>query len=377
MSFEPQKWFVGLMDFFSVLLPGALLTYMLKDAAGPFILGVRYESLRATEAWAVFLVSSYLFGHIVFLLSSWLDEGYDWLRARTLNKQFRALARGGRLPNRLVRFIVWLVFKRERDLALDRAIALKKKALAPLEAQSAVNTFQWAKALITMQSPESLTTLQRFEADSKFFRCLAVVLLALELQWLAQPHHRRLAAAGAALLVLSLWRYMELRYKATNQAYWTVITLAGRDGKTTLPSAATRRDGLTHAGGVVFRQRGDGREYLLVAATDNPLERVLPKGRIEDSEEPSETAVREVREETGVWARVLNQLGRMDLPIKGGTIAVQFYVMEAVAEGRPEETDRRHFWMRLEKAVAEATYPQTRQLLEAAERLNTYVASAS
>jgi hypothetical protein len=29
MNFEPQKFFIGLMDFFSILLPGALLTYLL------------------------------------------------------------------------------------------------------------------------------------------------------------------------------------------------------------------------------------------------------------------------------------------------------------------------------------------------------------
>ncbi len=31
MNFEPQKFFIGLMDFFSILLPGALLTYRLMS----------------------------------------------------------------------------------------------------------------------------------------------------------------------------------------------------------------------------------------------------------------------------------------------------------------------------------------------------------
>ena len=29
MNFDPQKFFIGLMEFFSILLPGALLTYLL------------------------------------------------------------------------------------------------------------------------------------------------------------------------------------------------------------------------------------------------------------------------------------------------------------------------------------------------------------
>ena len=77
MSFDPQKFFIGLMDFFSILLPGALLTYLLMDELGPVILGDRYAKLLNAEAWAAFLFASYLFGHLVFLLGSWLDELYD------------------------------------------------------------------------------------------------------------------------------------------------------------------------------------------------------------------------------------------------------------------------------------------------------------
>lgn len=41
MNFELQNFFVGLMDFFSILLPGALLTYLLADQVGPVVLGDR------------------------------------------------------------------------------------------------------------------------------------------------------------------------------------------------------------------------------------------------------------------------------------------------------------------------------------------------
>lgn len=32
MNVDPQKFFIGLMGFFSILLPGALLTYLLMGA---------------------------------------------------------------------------------------------------------------------------------------------------------------------------------------------------------------------------------------------------------------------------------------------------------------------------------------------------------
>ncbi|UIE38901.1 hypothetical protein [Leptodesmis sichuanensis] len=72
------------MDFFSILLPGALLTYLLMGEVGPVVRGDRYDNLYGAQAWAAFLFASYLFGHLVFLLGSWLDEFYDWARRYTL-----------------------------------------------------------------------------------------------------------------------------------------------------------------------------------------------------------------------------------------------------------------------------------------------------
>ncbi len=34
MDFEPQKFFIGLVDSFSVLMPGAVLAYVGKDCGG-------------------------------------------------------------------------------------------------------------------------------------------------------------------------------------------------------------------------------------------------------------------------------------------------------------------------------------------------------
>jgi hypothetical protein len=85
MDVDPQKLFIGLMDFFSILLPDALLTYLLMGDVGPILLGERCEKFAGTEAWAAFLFASYLFGHLVFLLGSWLDEFYGWAPCSIFN----------------------------------------------------------------------------------------------------------------------------------------------------------------------------------------------------------------------------------------------------------------------------------------------------
>jgi hypothetical protein len=156
MNFDPQKFFIGLLDFFSILLPGALLTYLLMDELGPVVLGDRYSELAGPEAWAAFLFASYLLGHLVFLLGAWLDEFYDWARRYTLNTQITLLARRGRPLRWPARALVWLVFKRERNLAVDRATRIKQQALGALQAKDAINTFQWCKALLNAERPESL-----------------------------------------------------------------------------------------------------------------------------------------------------------------------------------------------------------------------------
>jgi hypothetical protein len=96
MNFEPQKFFIGLMDFFSILLPGALLTWLLMGEVGPIVLVDRYSKLAGAEAWYAFLFACYLFGHIVFLRGSWLDVFCDWARHYTLNTQITLVARRDR-----------------------------------------------------------------------------------------------------------------------------------------------------------------------------------------------------------------------------------------------------------------------------------------
>jgi hypothetical protein len=169
MNFDPSKLFIGLMDFFTILLPGALLTYLLMADLGTLMLGDRFGNLAGSEAWAAFLFASYLLGHMVFLLGSWLDIIYDWLRQRTLNWQVKHMARRGRLLSWPIRMCVFIIFKRERNLAVSKAIQLKEQALGALMAKDAINAFQWCKALLNAESPASLAVVQRFEADSKFF----------------------------------------------------------------------------------------------------------------------------------------------------------------------------------------------------------------
>jgi 8-oxo-dGTP pyrophosphatase MutT (NUDIX family) len=191
----------------------------------------------------------------------------------------------------------------------------------------------------------------------------------------------------AGLLVLALWRYMDQRFKATQQAYWFVLTLEGmKEINSQTVRQAHRPDNLTHAGGVVFRKRAKTVEYLLVEASTNRMEWVLPKGHIEAGEEPRETAVREVKEETGQWARVVDWIDDVRFEVGSERLFVRMFLMELMEDTalwarvkkalfkkpsresenwRPEH--RQHQWLPLVDARLATSFDETGKLLDRAE----------
>jgi 8-oxo-dGTP pyrophosphatase MutT (NUDIX family) len=115
-----------------------------------------------------------------------------------------------------------------------------------------------------------------------------------------------------------------------------------------------------------MRGHGPRTRFLLVEANDDPSQWVLPKGHIESTENPMETAVREVHEETGVWARISGELRDVSYSDKGSLITVRIYGMQAVGHGRRRDRHRRHRWLLLPQALTLASHIETRELLQAA-----------
>jgi hypothetical protein len=203
MGLEPKKFFVGVIDFFSVLMPGALLTYNLMDF-GPKLLGERYSQLTGAAGWLAFFFSSYILGHFIFLLGAVLDDFfYDPIREATRSKQIERLAKG-RIPSSAwLRFLASLFIKAEADEAQKCAIRIKEYHISPLGLHSGIKAFQWCKArLVLGKHAEAVETVLRFEADSKFFRSFAVVIFIL-LVLNVYRHQYIVALVGIPFLGLS------------------------------------------------------------------------------------------------------------------------------------------------------------------------------
>ncbi|HEX5479268.1 MAG TPA: NUDIX hydrolase [Dehalococcoidia bacterium] len=75
--------------------------------------------------------------------------------------------------------------------------------------------------------------------------------------------------------------------------------------------ASLRTEQATSAGGVVYRISDRGIEFLLCGRTPERLW-ALPKGTPEPGESLEQTALREVREETGLGVEIERELGTID-----------------------------------------------------------------
>jgi 8-oxo-dGTP pyrophosphatase MutT (NUDIX family) len=125
------------------------------------------------------------------------------------------------------------------------------------------------------------------------------------------------------------------------------------------------------AGGVVVNGRGEC--IVIVPRSRRPRKPLaLPKGHVDPGETPAQTALREVREETGVEAEVVQQLGdvRYWYTRDGKRIAkvVRFFLLNHTA-GEPtadafEVEEAR--WMPLDEAVRALSYDGERSMAERA-----------
>ncbi|WP_353213223.1 NUDIX domain-containing protein [Rhodovarius sp.] len=335
-----------LIDLGAILLPGCLIAYLVVPEAGP------EDSLSL----AMLLLAAALLGVVNLLASAALGAIYAAARGRTMNRQIAILARGGRLLPAPLRAVLWLVFGEEQNHALGRAERLRKAALAPLQFKDALSTQGWCRALLATESPAALGLVLHAEAQARFCRALSMALLWVG--WVLPPL--------LLLLPLTLGAYLRQRHAAESLLLEAAITHAARQGAS-LPPARIAPDSPTHAGGVVFRERGGARQYLLIEANDERLQWVLPKGHIEDGEHPPYAAVREVREESGVWARLERELGDVAYSLGEKHVVVRFYLMRALGQGVLQESGRGQCWLPFAQAMAQASHDNTRELLAAAE----------
>jgi hypothetical protein len=140
---KPNEFYVGVLDLFGILLPGAVAAALLEPRIGDLIFGSLVSRPSSEPAkWAAFLVIAYFLGHLIFLLGSCLDPWYNKLRER---------------------------FDPYDDKSAYQAATSIRDSILTEQERKPLNTFQWARAVLLAKCPAAAQDVHRLEADSKFF----------------------------------------------------------------------------------------------------------------------------------------------------------------------------------------------------------------
>jgi 8-oxo-dGTP pyrophosphatase MutT (NUDIX family) len=137
------------------------------------------------------------------------------------------------------------------------------------------------------------------------------------------------------------------------------------------------------SGGVLFKAKEDGIQVVLISHHNQRGKLIwcLPKGSVEKGESLRETALREVREETGVVGRILEKIGQIQYWFYSKEEetkifkTVHFYLLEYL-EGNEKDHDSEvdeARWVALQQALGMLTHSSERAIMEKAARYLTAV----
>lgn len=185
-----NQFFLGVVDLFSILLPGAILTYWALTAF--FWNQLPKDSPWDARNWTIFIVISYVAGHVISALGGIvLDKIYD----RTYKLWGKTDGDYAHPNGRRAEYV------RLRH----RAKALAEHSLGDYYSDQD-SVLSWSEALVRLSSMSAGGEIDHLEGESKFFRSLTVVLiLGWPIYFLNAPGWWRWAGLASLVPVLILY----------------------------------------------------------------------------------------------------------------------------------------------------------------------------
>lgn len=283
MDFKPNEFFIGLVEFITILLPGAVLALivLLVEANHPVQVNhPLYQYVFSDDTkiifWVAIIFSSFGLGYFLSSIASGLDPLYDAIRKQfypndeDLNRRFNynclpekkkkeyleiyeqslidrkkkeclkedittkltekeKLFEGYKIKftKNYFRKLLALIFKLDYKITIDRSYEEARKILntQPEAVRNATNTYKWAGTVLEAHYPAIGEQATRMMSASKFFRSLVVVsFIFLALQLFGQISFS-FWQINLLILVLSFREYIVLRQKSVQKTYQSIVAL--------------------------------------------------------------------------------------------------------------------------------------------------------
>ncbi|MBX3256998.1 MAG: hypothetical protein KF862_22870 [Chitinophagaceae bacterium] len=196
------------LDIMTILMPGAFLVATLLNIESIKVLFCHFFGPLKTD-WvkaAVYLGTSYVAGHIIYMFASMLDD----------------------IVYEKVHPVFW------KDKSLTAYIIKKKEEITGISSRKVINAFKWSCAWLLKNQPALYGSVERYFAESKFFRSLSVVFfLSFFLLLKTSLDFWIIAITLPMLSLFSLIRYITQRQKSIETAYHAVIV----SSKASFPSS--------------------------------------------------------------------------------------------------------------------------------------------
>lgn len=180
MDYKPGDFFIGVIDLFGILVPGAVFLFLRGSWLGN-ALGLHVDP-HEKWFWAIFLLGAYLLGHF------FLGLGVPF------NRLGKVLTFGSDAYYNYVKDKITLPSETQRN---HRVHSIWRRLFRPLEDKRAAAFYQ-AYAFVRLKSSPAVAEIERQMADYKLFRSLMLVFAVDLGLWLVHT------PGGSASLVLEV-----------------------------------------------------------------------------------------------------------------------------------------------------------------------------
>lgn len=281
MSFKPNEFFIGLVEFITILLPGAVLALIVLlveknhpvQDNHPFY---QYAFSDSTNMifWMVIIFSSFGLGYFLSSIASGLDPLYDGIRKQycpydeDLSEKFdkiysmkqkeenlRIYNQSSieikkeeseediilklkekeklfeeykiKFKNNYFRKLLALIFKLDHEIKIDSSNEEVRKIMKtqPEAVRNATNAYKWAGTILEAHYPAISEQATRIMSASKFFRSMVLVSLLFLLLQIFSQISCSFWQINLFILLLSFREYIIQRQKSVQKTYQSIVTL--------------------------------------------------------------------------------------------------------------------------------------------------------